>query len=195
MTVEEIAAAIGVSKVSIRRHLDLLRKDGLVAFEIKRHDRGRPGHVYYLTSKAEMLFPTGYNTFALNLLKQVSVQFGLPAVTQVLGGQADDLIALLKPQLDGLAFDAKVKKFGHLINERGYDVVIRRLQDGSYLVRQQNCPMVAVATSYNQICHEELRAYQEILDAEVFRDCLISLGARSCDYRILPPLQTQPQPA
>lgn len=187
MTVEEIAVAIGVSKVSIRRHLDLLRKDGLVAFEIKRHDRGRPGHVYYLTSKAELLFPTGYNTFALNLLKQVTLQYGARAVTVVLGGQADELIALLKPQLEGLAFDAKVKKFSRLINERGYDVVIRKLQDGSYLVKQQNCPMIAVATSYNQICQEELRVYQEVLGAEVLRDCLISAGAQSCDYRILPP--------
>ncbi|MCI0487487.1 MAG: ArsR family transcriptional regulator [Blastocatellia bacterium] len=187
MTVEEIASAVGVSKVSIRRHLDLLRRDGLVEFDVERHDRGRPGHVYYLTDKAEILFPTGYNTFALNVLRQVKTMFGEPAVARIFCEQADDLIASLKPRLEGLGFDERVKKLCSLVNERGYDITFRRLQDGSYLVKQRNCPMVAVAASYDQICNEELRLYRELLETDVFRECRIAAGSQSCDYRIFPP--------
>jgi predicted ArsR family transcriptional regulator len=188
MSVEEIASEIGVSKVSIRRHLDLLRSDGLVEFEIERQDRGRPGHIYRLTSKAGMLYPTAYSAFALGLLKQVGSQFGERGLLRVLSGQADEMIASLKPAVEGLAFDAKVKRLSALINERGYAVILRRLKDGSYLLRQRNCPMIAVATVNNQICNEEIRVYREVLGVEVFRECRIAAGAQSCDYRILPPL-------
>ena len=187
MSVEEIASEIGMSKVSIRRHLELLRSDGLIEYKIERQDRGRPGHVYYLTNKAEMLFPTRYNTFALGLLKQVGAHFGERGVLKILCGQADEMIASLKREVDGLTFDAKVKRLSALINDRGYDVRIRRLKDGSYLLKQRNCPMIAVATEHNQICHEELRVYREVLGTEVFRECRIAAGAQSCDYRILPP--------
>jgi predicted ArsR family transcriptional regulator len=189
MSVEAIASEVGVSKVSIRRHLELLRSDGLVEFEVERQDRGRPGHVYYLTSKAGMLFPTAYNTFALGLLKEVGSQFGERGVLRILGGQADEMIASLKTAVEGLTFDAKVKRLSALINERGYAVILRRFKDGSYLLRQGNCPMVAVASSYGQICDEEIRVYREVLNTEVFRECRIAAGAQSCDYRILPPPQ------
>ena len=187
MTVEEIASAVGVSKVSIRRHLDLLQRDGLVEFDVRRHSRGRPGHVYYLTDKAKMLFPTGYNTFALNVLKQVKTMFGEPVLAKIFCEQADDLIASLKPKLEGLGFDEKVKKLCSLLNERGYDITFRMLQDGSYLVKQRNCPMADVAASYDHICSEELRLYKELLEADVFRECRIAAGSESCDYRIFPP--------
>jgi predicted ArsR family transcriptional regulator len=188
MSVEEIASEVGVSKVSIRRHLELLRSDGLVEFEIERQDRGRPGHVYQLTSKAGMLFPTAYNTFALGLLKQVGAQFGERGVLRILGGQADEMIASLKKAVEGLTFDAKVKRLSALIDERGYAVILRRFKDGSYLLRQRNCPMVSVASGYSQICDEEIRIYREVLGTQVFRECRIAAGAQSCDYRILPPL-------
>lgn len=190
MKVEEIAATVGVSKVSVRRHLDLLQRDGLVEFEVERQDRGRPGYVYYLTEKAEMLFPTGYNTFALNVLNQVRVIFGEVAVSNVFCGLANDLVTSLKPKLEGLSFDKKVKKLCSLMNERGYDITLRKLQDGSYLLKQRNCPMVAVATSYDQICNEELRTYKELLEVNILRECRIAAGAVSCDYRIFPPAKT-----
>ena len=138
-----------------------------------------------------MLFPTAYNTFALGLLKQVGAQFGERGVLRVLGGQADEMIASLKKAVEGLAFDAKVKRLSALIDERGYAVILRRFKDGSYLLRQRNCPMVSVASGYGQICDEEIRIYREVLGTEVFRECRIAAGAQSCDYRILPPLQTR----
>lgn len=187
MSVEAVASALGVSKVSIRRHLDILRSDGLVEFDVERQERGRPVHVYYLTDRAQILFPTGYNRFALDVLRQVKVLFGEPAVSKVFCNQADDLISSFKPKLEGLGFDDRVEKLCLLVNERGYDIVLRKMPDGSYLLRQRNCPMVAVATAYDQICNEEMRFYRELLGTEIFRECRIAAGSQSCDYRILPP--------
>jgi predicted ArsR family transcriptional regulator len=187
MSVEELASKLGVSKVGVRRHLDLLRRDGLIGFEIERQQRGRPAHVYFLTDKAELLFPKCYDEYALGVLKQVRTLYGERGVLRVIAGVADDLIALLKPQLEGLDFDKKVRRLASLINERGFDVMLRKLPDGSYLMRQRNCPMLAVASAHIQVCNEELRLYRQLLGTEVFRECRIASGAGSCDYRVLPP--------
>lgn len=187
MSVEELASVLGVSKVSVRRHLDLLSRDMLVAFDIERQDRGRPGHIYFLTGKAEMLFPTGYSTFALKVLNQVKANFGETGISKVFCGQANDLIDSLKPELDGLDFGDRIEKLVSLINERGYDITTCRLDDGSYLIKQRNCPIVKVAAEYSQVCSEELRVYREVLGTEIHRECRIAAGAQSCDYIILPP--------
>jgi predicted ArsR family transcriptional regulator len=187
MSVEQIAAEVNVSKVSIRRHLELLKRDGLVKFEIRRHVRGRPVHVYSLTDRSRQLFSTGSVDFAADLLKQISSIYGQIGVCRILGGQADEIIASLKPDLEGLSFESKVERLFDLINDRGFEITLFRLDDGSYLVRQGNCPLVSVATRYEQICQQEIRIYKELLETEVFRDCRIAEGASSCDYRILPP--------
>ncbi|HLG15077.1 MAG TPA: HTH domain-containing protein [Blastocatellia bacterium] len=187
MSVDQIASALAVSRVCIRRHLDLLRRDGLVAFDIEHHDRGRPGHRYFLTDKAGLLFPTAYTTFALRVLDQVRVQIGERGVGRVLRGQADDVIRALQTEFAGASFDQKIRRLRGFLNKRGFDVSLQRRQDGSYVLKQRNCPVVAIASSYSQICDEELRTYVESLGVEVVRDCCIAAGARSCDYRVEPP--------
>jgi predicted ArsR family transcriptional regulator len=171
----------------VRRHLALLSRDGLVGYQVQRPARGRPGHVYHLTDKAAILFPTAYSHFALELLKQVRNLFGPSAVSRILTGQADETIRTIKPKIEGLGFDEKVRKLFSLINERGYDVTLRKLRDGSYLIKQRNCPTSQVAASHEQLCQEELRAYRELLGVELIRECRIVAGAQSCNYRIFPP--------
>ena len=187
MSVDRIALAVGVSKVGVRRHLDLLSRDGLISFDTEHRERGRPGRVYFLTDKAELLFPNSYKALALGVIQKVGAVFGQQGVSTVLRKQADDVAKTLKPAMQGLSFEKKVKKLSILVDERGYNVSLRRLRDGSFLWKQRNCPLLAVANVYCQLCDEELRVYRDLLETEVVRDCRIAAGASSCDYRISPP--------
>ena len=187
MSVDDIACAVGVSKVGIRRHLDLLSRDGLVSFETEQHERGRPGRVYFLTDKAELLFPSSYKALALGVIQKVGVVFGPQAVSTVLQRQADDVSKSLMAEVQGLTFEKRVKRLAILVDERGYNVSIRKVHDGSFSWKQRNCPMLAVANVYRQLCDDELRTYRDLLETEVVRDCRIAAGAKSCDYRIFRP--------
>ena len=51
MSADQLARELGVSKVSIRRHLAVLESDGLVRHEKLLKERGRPGFVFNLTVK------------------------------------------------------------------------------------------------------------------------------------------------
>jgi predicted ArsR family transcriptional regulator len=191
MSVERLAEELEVSKVCVRRHLSLLESDGLVAFEEERHDRGRPRFIYRLTEKAARLFPQIYDEFAKETLAAIRRNFGDDALRRVLRSRADEMIAHFEEKLSGLNFDERVKSLTGEIDSKGYLAEARRLRDGSYRLRQRNCPIESVAAAYPQICEEESRVYREVLGCEVVCECRIVDGARKCDFRLTSPELTR----
>lgn len=191
MSVERLAQELEVSKVCVRRHLSLLESDGLICYEEERHERGRPRFIYRLTEKARCLFPQIYDEFAREILLHLKSQFGDEGLRRVLSARADELIVQLKDEIEGLSFDERVRSLARLISAKGYLADARRLKDGSYRMRQRNCPTENVAVAYPNVCDEEVRVYSESLGCEVVRECRIADGARMCEFRISPPKLTQ----
>ena len=184
LTVEELAVAIGVSKVCIRRHLDLLGRDELIAFDVEKQERGRPSHIYYLTAKSESLFPTGYAAFAQGMLKQIGRQFGEQAIQATITGYAEEAVTTFRCELEHKSGEERIQGFVALLNRRGYEANVTALENGGYVLEQRNCPVLALALEHKQICDEELRAYRNILDVEVIRECRIAAGFSSCIYKV-----------
>lgn len=191
MSVEQLAGELEVSKVCVRRHLNLLESDGLISYEEEKHERGRPRFMYQLTEKARCLFPQSYGEFAKEILVQLQRQFGDEALQQVLSARADELIAQLQVDLQGKNFDERVKTLVKIISAKGYLAEARKLKDGSFRLRQRNCPTENVAIAYPHICDEEVRVYREALGCEVVRECRIADGARVCEFRVAQPTLTQ----
>ena len=186
MSVEQIAEALGVSRVCVRKHLGLLESDGLIRYEEKRHERGRPRFIYRLTEKADCLFPRAYDDFAREILEHIEENFGAAAVPRVFAARASSLIEQLRAECAGMNFEQSLKHLVNSINSKGYVAEIRRQKDGSYRLTQRNCPTEAIAMSHPQLCEEELRVYREVLGCDIIRECKISSGAQTCGYRIVP---------
>lgn len=186
LTVEQLAQELAVTKVCVRRHLSVLESDGLIEYEQEHLERGRPRFVYRLTAKASCLFPCNYDEFAKEVLSQVRREFGEAGVERVLQGRMDELVLELREQLAGLSLEERVKKLVKIVCEKGYLAETRKLKDGSIRLRQRNCPTEKVATSYPQLCEQELRAYSEALNCQVLLECRIVEGATVCEFKIVP---------
>jgi predicted ArsR family transcriptional regulator len=184
---DELAASLGVSKQCVRKHLDVLERDGYVQHIAERQERGRPAHVYRLTPKADALFPKRYDLFAKAVLQQIGAVWGERGLNTVFCGCANEMIGRLGPQLKGLAFDARVVRLAELLDGEGYEAEVEKLEDGSYLLTEWNCPMTDVARDYRQVCERELEVYRELLGTQVFRESRIAVGASRCMYRVLRP--------
>ena len=187
MSADELAAALGVSKQCVRKHLDVLEREHYVEHAPERGERGRPLHVFRLTTKAEELFPKRYDIFAKALLRQVGAVWGERGLNAVFCGCASETIGNLRPQLEGLSFDARVSRLTELLGEMGYEAEAEKLDDGSYLLTEWNCPQAEVARDYRQLCDQELIVYRDLLGTEVFRESRIAGGATRCSYRVLKP--------
>ena len=184
---EELAAELGVSKQCVRKHLGVLERGGYVLHAPARGERGRPAHIFRLSPKAEELFPRRYDLLARAVLTQVGAAWGERGLDTVFCGCADEMVRELRPRLEGLAFDARVRRLAGLLAERGYEAKAVRLRDGSYRLTQWNCPQAEMARDYRQLCDQELTAYRRLLGAEVVRESRIAAGAPNCVYRVLRP--------
>ena len=184
---DELAVSLGVSKQCVRKHLDVLERDGYVEHMPERGERGRPAHVYRLTRKADQLFPKRYDIFAKAVLQQIGAVWGERGLNTIFCGCANEMIGRLRPQLENLGFDARVRRLAALLDEEGYEAEVEKLSDGSYLLTEWNCPMTEVARDYRQACERELEVYRELLGTQVFRESRIVGGASHCAYRVLRP--------
>jgi len=78
-TVEELARALGLTDNSIRAHLAVLERDGIVRQRgsVRRGSGGgKPAYVYELTSEAEELFPKAYEPALGRLLDVLAERLG-----------------------------------------------------------------------------------------------------------------------
>jgi len=189
---DELAGLLGVTKQCVRKHLDVLEREGYVEHAPARGDRGRPAHVFRLTPKAEELFPKRYDLFAKSVLRQVGEVWGERGLNAVFCGCASEMVAEFRPRLAGLAFDARVGRLTELLREAGYEAEAERLSDGSYVLTEWNCPQAELAREYRQLCDQELIVYRELLETEVFRESRIAGGASRCAYRVLRPKGRKP---
>jgi predicted ArsR family transcriptional regulator len=185
---DELANALGVSRQCVRKHLDVLERDGYVEHNRERGERGRPSHVYRLTRKATTeLFPKRYDLLAKSVLLQIGAVWGERGLNTIFCGCADEMIGRFRPHLKGLGFEARVGKLAELLDAEGYDAEVEKLADGSFILSEWNCPLTDVARDYRQLCERELQVYRDLLETEVFRDSRIAGGATRCVYRILKP--------
>src|SRR5215207_9099533 len=105
---DDLASSLGVSKQCVRKHLDVLERDGYVQHIAERKERGRPAHVYRLTQKADALFPKRYDLFAKSVLQQIGAVWGERGLNMIFCGCANEMIGRLSPQLKGLAFEVRI---------------------------------------------------------------------------------------
>ena len=185
---DELARQLGVSKQCVRKHLDVLERNGYVEHDRERKERGRPAHIYRLTAKATMeLFPKRYDLLARSVLQQIKSVWGERGLNTIFCGCANEMAGRFKPHLKGLGFDARVRRLAELLDEEGYEAEVEKLSDGSYILSEWNCPLTDVARDYRQLCERELEVYRELLETEVFRESRIAGGAQRCAYRVLKP--------
>ena len=185
---DELAGELGLSKQCVRKHLDVLERDGYVARAAERTGRGRPAHFYRLTPKADtQLFPKRYDLFAQNVLRQIQSVWGERGLNTVFCGCAQEMIERFRPLLKNLKFDARVVRLAELLDGEGYEATIEKQPDGSYWLTEWNCPLADVARDYRQVCDRELEVYRTLLETEVFRESRIVGGASHCSYKILKP--------
>ena len=83
LTVDELAAEVGLTNNGVRAHLATLERDGLVTQQGSVRSSsggGKPAYVYRLTPEAEALFPKAYEPVLGRLL---DVLFELGETTQL----------------------------------------------------------------------------------------------------------------
>jgi predicted ArsR family transcriptional regulator len=187
MDSQELSERLGVSAMAVRQHLYALQDEQLVTYQEESRAMGRPAKLWQLTPAADRLFPDGYAELTLSLIDSVREAFGEAGLDRLLdvktGHQIAAYQALLSSQEE---LRQQLEALASLRTNEGYMAEIQSLDDGSFLLIENHCPICAAATACTGLCARELEVFGRVLGqgVTVERTEHIVVGARRCVYRV-----------
>ena len=183
---EVIAARLGITLSGTRQLLAALERDGLVGHRRVPAGAGRPKHVYALTPAGDALFPRNYVDLANELLDYVEDED--PALlARIFERRGERRVQRARERVAGLPFAEQVAVVARILDEDGYLADFEPRPDGSFVVTERNCAVLAVALRHRHACSSELEFLRATLPAAaVTRIAHRVNGGHVCAYQIAP---------
>lgn len=184
LTVSDMAKALDITEMAVRRHLNTLERDNLIETYLVRQAMGRPTNMYRLSAEADKLFPRHYSDLTLDFLKDLEVIEGKEVIHELFLRRKNRLYKELEHKLQDKSFDEKVAILAEIQNNKGYMVELQKMESGDYVLKEYNCPISQVAKEYIVACDCELKLFQEVLQTDVERHQCYAKGETHCAFTI-----------
>ncbi|MBX3063269.1 MAG: ArsR family transcriptional regulator [Anaerolineae bacterium] len=167
-TVDELTAELekrihhGITAVTVRHHLDVLRGENLVTEPAirRRSAPGRPQYVYTLAEKALDTFPNNYQHFARNLLGQLKSSLPQPQINVIIEGMADQMIT--EARMPDTPVEHRLNYVVDYLSEHGYDANWETTAEG-FVLHLSNCPYHQLASDHHELCALDMRLISGLL--------------------------------
>lgn len=183
-SIAEMSRALKLTSVTIRHHIDDLRKDGLVDKPAarKKIGPGRPELVYQLTSAADEFLPSNYAELSLEMIKVLSrseIHIRPAKIFRSVGKSIGQKAAKAR-----ITSKATAEKFAvSFLEERGYFPACIR-DDGGLSLRLANCPYLELAKQHPATCLLDQAIIEGIFALDVAMKGRIIQGEAVCTFRI-----------
>jgi predicted ArsR family transcriptional regulator len=182
-TVNGIAKALGLAPISVRYHLNLLERDGLIAIKKVRGAVGRPFNTYAITEGGRERLPHAYDLLAERMLTQIK-QFSTPGqIEMMFRGMAETITADRSRHLAGSSVQEKIDNLVELLGAKGFLAHWEEL-NGDFVLKEYNCPYQHVRQHHPEICEMDKQIISNILHAPVDLDTCIAHGDDCCTYHV-----------
>lgn len=185
MTTLELQRALKITETAVRRHLQRLQREGLIASVSQPRAKGRPVNLYRLTDKATTAyFPNGYEELAARVLGTVFDAEGHRGVFNFLMGANQHAAMQMLAQVVDRPLEQRVQAIATHFRDNGYMTDYRRLPDGRFFLYHQNCAIHNLAAQYRQLCLVEMRLIETLAGIKVTRQQYMFKGQPICGYLI-----------
>lgn len=190
MSVSGLKQYLDITEMAVRKHLVKLEGERLINSRTVRQPMGRPVIFYMLTESGNKLFPTNYDKVAVELLRDIQESMGNEAIDTLFENREKRMRKKYIRRIFGE--DSLIEKVEQLVdvqNENGYMAefcVVEEDNEGvttELSFEQFNCPIAAIADTYDKPCDCELNLFKEVLGTnEIERVTCIAKGGNSCKY-------------
>lgn len=188
-TVEELARHLGVTSATVRRHLDILQRDGLVSFQVVRRHTGRPEHAYSLTEAGQEALPKDYAGLSRILLQELAT-LGAEPLPSLNGNDllqtlflraAQQIVQKHRELFVGRSLPERVAALHTILEAENF---CPELEYGADSVRFHllNCPFRQVAMQHEAVCFLDRHLIATVLGVPVSQEACINRGGHGCCY-------------
>lgn len=191
-TVDDLSKELGLAPATIRRHLDILARDGHVDVAQVRRKTGRPHYLFSLSESGEDLFPKHYVRITNRLIEEIvalgpeetSGRSGEELAGIVFERMAQRLAQRIGPRVHGSSLGDRVRATTEALSEEGIEFDVEE-RDGTYLLLGHACPCPRAAERHGQACAHDQRLLSLLLGADVTYVNPEETGREaSCAYRV-----------
>ena len=186
LTADELANSLAISAVAVRRHLTKLERDELVTYKEVQRGMGRPSFVYELGEAADNFFPRRYQELALDVLETIKNLYGTKAIDAIFQMRSEQIIEQYRPRVNGATLEIRLEQLTKLRQNDGYMSTWQAEQDGTYIFREANCPIIHAAEDCDCACAQDHLLLENLLEADVLRTQHLVAGDGACSYQIRP---------
>lgn len=186
LSLAEVAAARGVSKVAALRHLSALEEQGMVERSYERSAVGRPSVHFRLSQKSADVFPQAYTQMSVTALEYIERHLGRDAVVGMLQERSHDVADQNRSRLSAPELRDRVEELARLRTEGGYMAEVGGRKGTAVELREHNCPILAIAGRFPEACEVERRMFESMLRAEVATSHRVVAGDPVCRFLIRP---------
>ncbi|MFF5443794.1 helix-turn-helix transcriptional regulator [Streptomyces sp. NPDC012888] len=190
-TVADLAQRLGLTQAAVRRHLDALVADDVVAPREQRvygaRTRGRPAKVFALTDCGRDAFDQSYDSLAVDALRWIAQsagggERGEAAVAAFARARLESQAETYREAVDAVAPAQRTEALAKALTADGYAATAKSApgpHSGEQLC-QHHCPVAHVAEQYPQLCEAETEVFSRLLGTHVQRLATIAHGDGVC---------------
>ena len=191
-TVNDLTAQLGLAPATVRRHLDILARDGHVDVAQVRRRTGRPHYLFSISEAGEDQFPKHYVRITNRLIDEIvaleaneTADCNGPELAEmVFQKMAQRLAQRIAPRIHGSSLSERMRATTEALAEEGIVFDVEESDDG-YLLLGHGCPCPRVADGKGQMCAHDQRLLSTLLDADVTYVEPGSVGLEGyCAYRV-----------
>jgi predicted ArsR family transcriptional regulator len=186
LTADELADHLGISSVAVRRHLTKLESDQLVTYEEVQRGMGRPSFVYRLGEAASNFFPRRYEELATTVLETIRELYGSEAIDAIFKMRSEHMIDSYRQKVNGTSLDKRLDQLTRLREADGYMSTWELDPEGTFILREANCPIIHVAAGCDSACSHDRALLEGLLEADVVRKGHLVNGDDACTYEVKP---------
>lgn len=188
VTAAQIGQHLDLTAAAVRRHLDALVEQGLVAPHdagTARRGRGRPARAYVVSEAGHSSLGADYDSLAVEVLRYLAQHSGPEAVAA---------FARSRAAVSEQRYAAALASVGDDPGER-VDALVRALGDDDFAATarpvgtggltgiqlcQGHCPVQHVATEFPAFCEAETESFSRLLGVHVQRLATLAGGDHVC---------------
>ncbi len=182
-----LAAKLKITSAGIRRHLDSLISEGVLASREAHktsalsRGRGRPAKLFLVTDLGREKFEQSYDDLAVSALRFMATKNGAHLLSEFAISRAEDIERRAEKFLTAKENQHREKSeaLADFLTGDGFAANVKENPAGQELC-QNHCPVAHVAAQFPELCDAETEAISRLLGTHVQRLATIAHGDGVC---------------
>jgi len=183
--VQALCDLLGVTRTAVRQRISRLESAGLIVSDLQGQGRGRPRHVYRVTSEGLHALGENYRQLAVVLWEAITGFEDEGVRVQLLGRVRDVLAERFRRHLGSCdSLDDRLDLLASEMKSSGFNVESDH-QGGLRILRETSCPFPMLAEVDEAICQVERQVLEQVLGAPVEFRSRCRDGHGCCEFQVL----------